>query len=91
LDVSPPGEDSWTDSFSWDSVERVCFKDEGLYSSDLYYVFANGRPESYVLPVEASGGDEFVEKMLGRKLFDEKLFAKAMGETGGAVYCWPEE
>jgi len=91
LDVAPPGEDAWTDSFSWDSVDRICFKDEGPYSSDLYYVFVNGRPESYVIPVEASGGEEFVEKVLARNLFDKKLFTKAMRETDGAMYCWPEE
>ena len=91
LNVTPPGEEAWADSFSWNSVERVCFKDEGPYASDLYHVFVNNKKKSYVIPVEASGGDEFVKRLLDQKLFDEKLFIKAMGETDGGVYCWPEE
>jgi len=33
--------------------------------------FTSIRPESYVIPAEASGGKEFVERMLELQLFDE--------------------
>jgi len=48
------------------------------------------RPESYVIPAEASGGKEFVEKMLELKMFDEEYFIEAMGATNGDYYCWPK-
>ena len=90
FDVSPSNKESWKDSFNWESVERICFKDEGLYSSDAYYVFTSNRPESYVIPEEANGGKEFVHKMLELKLFDDEYFIQAMGATDGGYYCWPK-
>ena len=90
FDVTPPGKEPWKDSFEWESVERICFKDEGLYSSDAYYVITSKRPGSYVVPAEANGGKEFVEKMLDLGKFDEKYFIEAMGSTTGGYYCWPK-
>ena len=90
LDVSPSGKEPWKDTFKWDSVVRICFKDEGLYFSDTYYVYTSNREESYVIPAEASGGQEFVEKMLDLKMFDEQYFIEAMGSTNGGYYCWPK-
>jgi len=89
LRVSPPGKDPWTQAFPWSSIVRVCFRGEGVGDSDTLYVFTTQRPESYVIPTEGRGGPAFFGALVERGLFPRDLFAKAMGSTGGATYCWP--
>ena len=84
----PPGKPSWSQSFRWESVVRICFKAEDLFVSDGIYVFTNERPESYVIPTEAQGGGELWSEILRRKLFDAALAIEAARSTGG-LYCWP--
>ena len=86
--AEPPGRASWSQSFRWDSVVRVCFKAEDVFASDGIYVFTNERPESYAIPTEALGGSELWSEILRRKLFDAALAIEAASSTGG-VYCWP--
>ncbi len=87
--VAPPGGDAWEQSFLWSTIERVCFKDEGLYQSDGIYVFTSERPESFVIPTEANGGSEFFGKLVGRGLFPAEIMAEAASSTDGGFYCWP--
>ena len=89
LKANPPGKAPWEQSFPWESVTRVCFKDEGMFASDGIYVFTSLRPESFVIPTEASGGDSFFGKLVGKGLFPEDLMVKAMKSTDGGLYCWP--
>ena len=86
--VTPPGREAWSDSFRWADVMRVCFGLEDLFTSDGIYVFTKTRPQSYVIPAEASGGAEFVNELLRRKLFDPELLIKASSSTAG-LFCWP--
>jgi len=88
LDVSPPGRQPWQDSFSWSSVQRVCFKCEGLEASDGIYIFTSQRPESYVIPTEALGGSEIWNEILRRGLFDPELAIRAAASVEG-LFCWP--
>jgi hypothetical protein len=89
IQAEPPGNEPWTQSFPWSSVIRVCFKDEGAYASDGIYVFTSLRPESFVIPTEASGGSEFFGTLVGRGLFPPELMTKAVTSTDGGFYCWP--
>ena len=86
--AEPPGRASWSQSFRWDSVVRVCFKAEDVFMSDGIYVFTSERPESYVIPTEAQGGSELWLQILCRELFDPTLAIEAASSTGG-LYCWP--
>ena len=90
LDVSPPTGESWRASFEWSSIRRVCFKAQDMWVSDGIYVFTSQRPESYVIPIEADGGDGFWKELVSRDLFDADLATKAMHASEG-LYCWPEE
>jgi hypothetical protein len=87
--ATPPGKVPWEQSFPWSSVIRVCFKDEGLWASDGIYIFTSLRPESFVIPTEASGGSEFFGAIVGRGLFPPEVMAKAVASTDGGLYCWP--
>ena len=89
LDVSPPLRKSWKVSFTWASVSCVCFKDEGLEASDGIYVFTTLRPESFVIPMQASGGSELFGKLVEKGLFPRELMVEALASTNGEVYCWP--
>jgi hypothetical protein len=68
LDVAPPGKDPWRQSFTWDSVIRVCFKPDP-WARDGIYVFTEERPESYAIPIEAAGGMALWNELIGRGLF----------------------
>jgi hypothetical protein len=87
--ASPPGRSAWEQSFPWASITRVCFKDEGMYASDGIYVFTSLRPESFVIPTEAKGGDEFFGKLVEKNLFPSDLMLKVATSTDGGFYCWP--
>ena len=88
LAAQPPGRESWTQSFRWDAVQRICFKAEDMLVSDGIYVFTSTRPESYVIPTEAIGGAKLWEEILRRRLFDHQLAIEAAASAGG-LYCWP--
>ena len=90
MDVSPPNKKPWKNVFKWAEVIRVGFKCEDLGVSDGIYIFTNGRPESYVVPIEADGGDAFWKEILRRKLFDNELAITAMSSESG-TFIWPPE
>ena len=88
LDVEPPGRSAWDASFPWSSVSRVCFKPEGLEASDGIYVFTTLRPESFVIPTEASGGAALWNEIVKRGLFSADLAVTAASAIDG-IFCWP--
>ena len=90
LEVSPPGREPWQASFPWSSIQRVCFKCEGLEISDGIYIFTSLRPESYVIPTEAKGGSELWSEILRRGLFDPELAIRAAASVEG-LFCWPSQ
>ena len=79
----------WNQSFRWADVVRVCFKDEGLYSSDVILVELKDCEKRVAVLSEAKGGNEFFGALTERGLFPEEVWRKAIGETGGAIHCWP--
>lgn len=76
--------------FQWSNVRRVCFKDRGL-SSDVFFVFTSERPEPFMVPVEANGGDAFWRALRQRGLFPDAVSAAAVQSTDGGYHCWPEQ
>jgi hypothetical protein len=82
-------EPDWNQSFAWKDVRRICFKDEGVSSSDIVFVTVKGRDTPVAVLLEARGGSAFFGALTERGLFPEEIWRKAMGETGGALHCWP--
>lgn len=80
---------TWNQEFVWADISRICFKDEGLHSSDSIIIQLNGREIPVVVPIEAKGGSEFFEALTERGYFPEELWRRAIGETSGAMHCWP--
>jgi hypothetical protein len=89
MEAEPPGRAAWSEQFRWSDIERVCFKSEDFATSDGVYVFTRLRPESYVIPIEAQGGQDFWAEVIERGLFDAELAIQAAGSAGG-TFCWPE-
>jgi hypothetical protein len=85
--AEPPGGEPWSQEFAWDSVIRICLQTEALVSDGIY-VFTTQRPESFVIPTEATGGDDFWAEILRRTLFDAQLAIQAM-QSNGQFLCWP--
>lgn len=89
LRAEPPGGEPWTQSFAWERLVRVCFLAGGPFSSDELYLFIDDRPESYLIPTEASGGLELLQALTARGKFpaDVAIEAATLGE--GEMVCWP--
>jgi hypothetical protein len=90
LSVEPPGREPWSVTFPWACIERISFKAEDLDMSDGVYIFTSLRSESYVVPTEASGGEELWGEILRRGLFDPELAIEAASSHGG-VFTWPPD
>ena len=90
ISANPPGKDSWTQQVRWTEIERVIFQGEGAELSDGVYLFSVNRPESYVVPTECKGGDELVNELISRGIFDSEKFTEAVLSPFG-YYCWPDD
>ncbi len=87
LEVSPPNRPAWQADILWSDIVRVCLAAEDGLISDAWYFFTKHRPESYVVPVEADGGEVLLEELLKRKLFDAQLLIRAACATN-QLFCW---
>ena len=87
--VEPPGKQSWTDQVGWDHIECICFKATDIFESDEILLFTDIRPESYVIPTEADGGETILSELIDRKLYDAELAILAAGLTEGML-CHPD-
>jgi len=90
LDAQPSDVEGWSAQILWNDIIRVCFKPGDYISTDEIYIFTNQRPDSYLIPVEASGGFEVWMEIIRRGLFDADLAIKA-ASTIEEVLCWPKE
>ena len=89
ISAQPPGKDSWEQSVNWESIIRVLWQGEGGIISDGIYLFTSERSESYVIPMDARGGESFVKELINRKYFSSHKFSEAVLQPYGS-YCWPE-
>lgn len=88
LSVSPPGRAPWQAVIPWDSVTRVCFEAADFLVSDDLYIFTSLRPESWLIPAEADGGQELLGELIRRGLFDASLAVTA-AQALERIFCWP--
>ena len=88
LQVNPPNRPAWEAQIRWEVIIRVCFKAGDFLDSDEIYVFTNERPESYLIPTEAAGGDALWDEIIRRNLFDTEVAIQAMSSTN-ELFCWP--
>ena len=91
LQVNPPNRESWEAQIRWERVIRVCFNAGDLYNPDEIYIFTDERPESYVIPTEASGGHDLWNEIVRRKLFDAEVAIEAMAAINKLFCCPPIE
>jgi hypothetical protein len=89
LSVNPPRKEAWNAHIKWEAINRVCFKAGDLYNPDEIYIFTIERPESYLIPTEANGGDTLWNEIIRRKLFDAEVAIKATS-TINELFCCPE-
>jgi hypothetical protein len=80
----------WEQFFRWEEVVKVCFKDEGAYSSDILFIYLRDKERPVVVLTEARGGVEFFGALCERGLFPPHVMRAAMSATDGGMYCWPE-
>ena len=76
-------------TFAWESVTRICFKDNGPSFTDLLYVFTRERTQALIVPLETMGGGEFWRQLRARGLFPPRLHERATRSMDGRYYCWP--
>ena len=82
---------NWNQTLLWTNIKRVCWKDGGLSSSDVILISQLEPARVIVVPTEARGGHEFFGALCERNLFPEHVWRRALGDTSGGTYCWPEK
>lgn len=88
LHVCPPNRSAWEAQIRWERIKRVCFKAGALESPDEIYIFTDERPESYLIPIEANGGDRLWDEIIRKHLFDAEVAIEAMSSLN-KLFCCP--
>ena len=86
----PAARDPWRTRIEWARIVRICFKSGDFPESDEIYIFTDERPESRLIPIDASGGYELWQEVLRRKLFDAELAIRVATSPGGELFCDPD-
>jgi hypothetical protein len=81
----------WNQQVAWSNIRRVCWKDGGMLSSDIVYISLRSPDQVLCFPTEARGGHEAFGALCERGLFPEHVWRRALGNTSGGMFCWPEE
>jgi hypothetical protein len=84
-------EPAWNQTFEWNNIRRVCFKDGGMMNSDIIYISLKQPDTVCTVPTEAQGGDRFFGALCEKGFFPESVWRRAVGDTSGGLHCWPEE
>ena len=85
----PPMSPDWNQQFRWQDIVRVCFKDEGMWSSDILFLTISGRDKPCVVLAESRGGAAFIGQLVDRGLFPVAISKRAIASSSGGMYCWP--
>ncbi|HEX3896886.1 MAG TPA: hypothetical protein VHW73_11805 [Rudaea sp.] len=78
-----------TTRFAWESIRRICFKDNGPMASDVIYLFVAGYVQALAIPLESDGGGLLWRELRARGIFPRTLHEQATLSTDGRLYCWP--
>jgi hypothetical protein len=81
--------DFWNQEIEWADIRRVCFKDEGVFSSDIIFLELVGRERPAFVLTEARQGTAFVGELVRRGLFSTDALNRAVAMTNGGMVCWP--
>lgn len=84
-------EAEWNQTFTWDNIRRVCFKDGGMTSTDVVYVSLREPDRVCTIPTEAKGGHELFGALCEKGYFPEAVWRRAVGDTSGGLHCGPED
>lgn len=87
--VTPPKMKHWDDRIRWDEINRICFHGTDYLQTDELILFTKEREESYVIPMEATGGQELWNLILEKGLFNAELAIEAASSPEG-LFCWPK-
>ena len=82
-------EKDWEQCFRWEDIVRVCFKDGGIYGSDILFIDLRNTSKPAIVLTESLGGNEFFGALCGKGFFPDHVMRAAIGETGGGMHCWP--
>jgi hypothetical protein len=62
-----------------------------MWDSDYVYISLREPDVVRTIPTEARGGSEFFGALCDKGFFPKHVWRRAVGETGGGMYCWPEK
>jgi hypothetical protein len=84
------GRDGLSSSVNWDDIQAVyvATTNEGPFVEDVFFVLATGDLE-FVVPQEADGTNELVDRLAKLPGFDSDAFGRAMCCTENHSFlCW---
>lgn len=87
--ATPPKKEPWNDRIPWARIYRICFHTTDYLISDEIILFITGEEEGYIIPTEATGGNNLWSLILEKELFNSELALEALCSPEG-LYCWPK-
>jgi hypothetical protein len=81
----------WNQTFEWSNIRRVCFKDGGIFGSDIIYISVKSPDIVHTVLTEARGGSDFFGALCDKGYFPEEVWRRAIAESSGGMHCWPKE
>ena len=81
---------AWNQTFEWSNIRRVCFKDGGMFGSDIIYISLKSPDKVHTVLSMASGCD-FFGALCDKGYFPEAVWRRAIAESSGGMHCWPED
>jgi len=82
---------AWNQTFEWSNIRRVCFKDGGMFGSDIIYISLKSPDKVHTVLSMASGGSDFFGALCDKGYFPEAVWRRAIAESSGGMHCWPED
>lgn len=90
LFVHPPNEAAWEQHIAWEQIARICFRAGRWPASGDMFLCTNQKPDGYLIPIGADGGNTLWSEIRVRGLFSNAM-ADEVAETLEELFCSPRQ
>lgn len=85
--VNPPNGNTWEEIFYWDSINKICYQFEDVYTSDGLYIYTTLRKNPFIIPLECNGGEIFIMELIKKNLINRLFLNKVHKMKDGERHC----
>ena len=80
---------SWTKTFKWNDINRICLKSYDYGAPHFLYITIPKVEDNIIVPITETGGEEFLEEVIKRKYVTKNEIDIALAKLGSVnIECW---